>query len=68
MDEQFANQLWSETGLRELVCGRDDEVDEGEEEEGMSREERRELWYVLSCHEIFGAEEKFVSLTLNADE
>lgn len=44
MDEQFANQLWSETGLRELVCGRDDEVDEGEEEEGMSREERRELW------------------------
>lgn len=37
-DEVFANRLWLETGLRELVCG------DAEGEEGMSKEERRELW------------------------
>jgi hypothetical protein len=41
VDESFANRLWVETGLRELVCGGDEEV---EGEEVMSREERRELW------------------------
>jgi len=40
-DESFANRLWVETGLRELVCG----GDEGAEgEEVMSREERKILW------------------------
>jgi hypothetical protein len=38
-DEQFANRLWEETGLRDLVCGGDDET-----EDGMSLEERRTLW------------------------
>lgn len=52
MDEQFANRLWSETGLRELVCGSDDEAERGEQEDVMSREERRELWYVFSRHEV----------------
>jgi hypothetical protein len=37
LDEQFANRLWEETGLRELVC----------ETEGLSEEERKELWYVF---------------------
>jgi hypothetical protein len=43
-DEVFANRLWMETGLRELVCG----GEEGDEEESMSKEERRELWSILS--------------------
>src|SRR6187402_1493492 len=45
-DEGFANKLWEETGLRELVCG-NDENNEEEQGEGMSKEERRELWYVF---------------------
>jgi hypothetical protein len=46
-DEAFANRLWLETGLKKLVCGSEDDRNEGqgdEHEEGMSREERRELW------------------------
>ena len=39
-DEVFANRLWTETGLRELVCG---DVEENEEQ-GLSLEDRRELW------------------------
>lgn len=42
IDEQFANRLWEETGLRELVCGSEEENDD--EEGGMSESERRELW------------------------
>lgn len=38
-DERFANRLWEETGLRELVLGENEE-----EGEGMSENERRELW------------------------
>jgi hypothetical protein len=57
MDEGFANRLWVETGLRELICGRE----EGEQEEdGMSAEQRLELWYVcyilrlqFSCANVF---------------
>lgn len=41
-DPAFANRLWLETGLRELVGGRTDD----EEEESMSEEERRRLWYI----------------------
>lgn len=51
LDEAFANRLWVETGLRELVCGREDEEGgdgDGEGEgEGMTKEERRELWFVV---------------------
>ena len=46
-DERFAERLWGETGLRELVCGGEEGEgeEEGEEGEGrMSRKERRELW------------------------
>jgi len=39
-DARFANRLWIETGLRELVCGNDGEG----AEEGMPREEREKLW------------------------
>lgn len=42
IDEGFANRLWVETGLRELICGTEEEVGEGLE--GMSKEGRRELW------------------------
>ncbi|KUJ07266.1 uncharacterized protein LY89DRAFT_712093 [Mollisia scopiformis] len=42
IDERFANRLWEESGLRELVCGSGDE-NEGDEER-MSDNERRELW------------------------
>jgi len=47
LDEGFANRLWSETGLKELVCGQEDSSDETAEEgeEIMSAEQRRELWY-----------------------
>jgi hypothetical protein len=45
IDEAFAARLWQETGLRGLILG---EGERGpEREEGMSEEERRELWYVL---------------------
>ena len=41
-DDLFANRLWVETGLRELVLG---EIGAEEEDgEGMSEEERRSLW------------------------
>ncbi|KAH8667394.1 hypothetical protein BGZ60DRAFT_409148 [Tricladium varicosporioides] len=41
MDEAFANRLWVETGLRELVCGRDGDIGY---EESMTPEERNALW------------------------
>lgn len=41
-DPAFANRLWLETGLQELVNGRTD----GEGDETMSLEERRMLWCV----------------------
>lgn len=41
IDPTFANRLWVETGLRELIC-EDDENEEGEE--GMSKKQREELW------------------------
>lgn len=44
MDEAFANRLWLETGLKELVCGAEEDVIEEGQEEGMTKEERRELW------------------------
>ena len=40
IDETFANRLWIETGLRDLVCG-DGEVGG---DQGMSLDERRDLW------------------------
>ena len=42
-DEVFANRLWIETGLRELLLGEVEGYD-GDGGEGMSIEERRELW------------------------
>jgi hypothetical protein len=41
-DPGFANRLWVETGLRELVCG----IEEGKEDGGerMTKEERERLW------------------------
>ncbi len=46
IDDQFANRLWEETGLRELVCSGNAGGDVGDEdEEMMSPEERKELWY-----------------------
>jgi hypothetical protein len=41
-DQGFANRLWIEAGLRELVCGTQDSVG------GMSKEERERLWLVTS--------------------
>lgn len=38
-DPGFANRLWLETGLKELVIGED-------EDEGMTAEEKRKMWYV----------------------
>jgi hypothetical protein len=53
VDEAFASRLWSETGLRELVCGGGEEGEgEGEGDEGMSKEERRELWSVLHAPKL----------------
>lgn len=54
VDEQFASRLWEETGLKDLVCG--NEVGD-EDEEGMSENERRELWLasfasVRMCYEL----------------
>jgi hypothetical protein len=43
-DEVFANRLWLETGLRELVCGDDDGEEGGEKQEGITAEQRRGLW------------------------
>lgn len=43
-DPAFANRLWLEAGLRELVNGR---TDDDEEDQSMSGEERKKLWYVL---------------------
>ncbi|KAL2065408.1 hypothetical protein VTL71DRAFT_3078 [Oculimacula yallundae] len=43
-DEAFANRLWLETGLKELVCGKEEEEEDEAEEDGMTKEERRELW------------------------
>lgn len=43
-DEAFANRLWLETGLKEIVCGNDEEGEEVEEGV-LTKEERRELWY-----------------------
>ncbi|KFY22962.1 hypothetical protein V493_06194 [Pseudogymnoascus sp. VKM F-4281 (FW-2241)] len=40
-DPTFANRLWLETGLRELVNGR---TDDDEEDQSMSGEERKKLW------------------------
>ena len=45
-DPGFANRLWLETGLRELVIGGDEEDPLAGEEGGMSKEEKREMWYV----------------------
>lgn len=45
IDPAFANRLWLETGLKELVLGGDEE---GEEESagegGMTAEEKRDMW------------------------
>jgi hypothetical protein len=51
IDEVFAERLWVETGLRELVCdsGQLEHWEEGESMEKMSEDERRNLWYF--CHE-----------------
>lgn len=38
MDAGFANRLWIETGLREILTGSAEEI------EGMSKEEREVLW------------------------
>ena len=49
-DEAFANRLWLETGLKELVCGSEGEGDDGTAEgDRMTKEERRELWFVVPC-------------------
>ena len=42
-DPGFANRLWLQTGLKELVLGEDEE--DGEEG-GMTAEEKRAMWYV----------------------
>lgn len=43
IDEGFANRLWLETGLKELICGAEEDTEE-DQQDGMSKEERRELW------------------------
>lgn len=40
-DPVFANRLWMETGLRELICGGEEEE---AEDDSMSQEERTRLW------------------------
>ena len=42
-DPAFANRLWLETGLNELVLGGDEE-EEGDG--GMTAEEKRNMWWV----------------------
>lgn len=46
LDPGFANRLWLQTGLKELIYGSENESKAiGEEnEESMTKEERRELW------------------------
>jgi hypothetical protein len=44
IDEKFANRLWLETGLRELVCGKGEGDEEGQD---MTDEERLKLWCAL---------------------
>ncbi len=46
-DELFANRLWVDTGLRELVCGKEGDVAKADEENQMTEAERRDLWYAL---------------------
>jgi hypothetical protein len=43
-DEVFANRLWLETGLRELICGSEEEEDNFTDNDVMSKEDRRILW------------------------
>jgi hypothetical protein len=51
IDDQFATRLWEETGLRGLVLGDGEQEQEGEE--GMTEEERKELWYVSNlCYRV----------------
>lgn len=45
MDDGFANRLWLETGLEELVCG---SKSEEKGEETMSIDERNKLWLVIT--------------------
>jgi len=50
VDEAFANRLWLETGLKELICGQENDDSEelsNEGEEKMSKEQREELWYII---------------------
>ena len=41
VDENFANRLWIETGLREIIGGTEERDNDDEQ---MSRAQRRELW------------------------
>lgn len=40
-DPGFANRLWVEAGLRELLCGGESDADQ---EDGLSKDEKRQLW------------------------
>ncbi len=44
-DEEFAKRLWNETGLKGLILGDGESADE--EGEGISENERMQLWYAL---------------------
>lgn len=48
LDGGFANRLWLETGLKELICGEEDgsEATTEDGDEKMSKEQRKELWYI----------------------
>lgn len=50
-DEAFANRLWLETGLRELICG-SEEAENFTDEDVKSKEQRRTLWYVSNASTI----------------
>jgi hypothetical protein len=41
-DEAFARRLWEDTGLKDLILGDAEGVEDGE---GMTERERGELWY-----------------------
>ena len=67
VDEAFANRLWLETGLKELICGQENDDSEelsNEGEEKMSKEQREELWYIIFLshvrevltHDVIGEE------------